>query len=185
MNDMEIIEMYFRRDENAISQTEIKYGLFCRSLAYNILQIHEDAEECVNDTYLKAWNSIPPNEPVYFRGWLGRVVRNLSLDLWRKNHRKKRYAGIEEIFEELDECIPSSSHVEGEIEKGMLTEALNKWVGGLPQMDRIIFLRRYWFGESLKSIAKIYRLTPADVANRMYRLRQKLKAELKREGLFL
>ena len=111
MNDMEIIEMYFRRDENAIRQTEIKYGVFCRSLAYNILQIHEDAEECVNDTYLKAWNSIPPNEPVYFRGWLGRVVRNLSLDLWRKNHRKKRYAGIEEIFEELDECIPSSSHV--------------------------------------------------------------------------
>lgn len=185
MNDMEIIEMYFRRDENAIRQTEIKYGLFCRSLAYNILQIHEDAEECVNDTYLKAWNSIPPNEPVYFRGWLGRVVRNLSLDLQRKNHRKKRYAGIEEIFEELDECIPSSSHVEGEIEKGMLTEALNKWVGGLPQMDRIIFLRRYWFGESLKTIAKIYRLTPADVANHMYRLRQKLKAELKREGLFL
>lgn len=77
MNDMEIIEMYFRRDENAIRQTEIKHGLFCRNLAYNILQIHEDAEECVNDTYLKAWNSIPPKEPVYFKGRLGRVVRSL------------------------------------------------------------------------------------------------------------
>lgn len=185
MNDMELIEMYFRRDENAIKQTEIKYGLFCRSLAYNILRIHEDAEECVNDTYLKTWNSIPPNEPVYFKGWLGRVVRNISLDLWRKNHRKKRYAGIEEIFEELDECIPSSSDVEGEIEKGMLTEVLNKWIGELPQMDRNIFLRRYWFGESLKTIAKLYRLAPADIANRMYRLRQKLKADLKKEGIFL
>ncbi len=185
MNDLEIIELYFRRDEKALRETATKYGQFCHNMAYNILTVREDAEECVNDTYLKAWNSIPPEEPKYFKGWLAKVVRNISLDLWRKNHRQKRYAGIEVIFDELDECIPSPSNVEEEIEARALTVFLNKWLAALPQKDRILFMSRYWYGEPLKTIAKIHRTTPADIANRMYRLRQRLKSELEKENIII
>ncbi len=185
MNDLEIIELYFLRDEKAIQETKVKYGMFCHNLALNILSVQEDAEECVNDTYLTAWHSIPPEEPRYFKGWLGRVVRNISLDLWRKNHRQKRYAGITQLFDELAECIPSPANVESEIEKKELTDLLNQWLGGLPRSDCTLFIRRYWYGDSLKSIAHRTMTTPADVANQMYRLRQNLKKTLEKEGVLL
>lgn len=185
MNDLELIELYFLRDEKAIQETKVKYGTFCHKLAFNILSVHEDAEECVNDTYLTAWYSIPPEEPRYFKGWLGRVVRNISLDLWRKNHRQKRYAGINQLFEELAECIPSPANVESEIENKELTDLLNKWLAGLPQPDCALFIRRYWYGDSLKSIARSTLSTPADIANHMYRLRQNLKKTLEKQGVLL
>lgn len=185
MNDLQIIELYFRRDEKALQETAIKYGGFCYNMAFNILSIHEDAEECVNDTYLRTWESIPPEEPNCFKSWLARVVRNTSLDLWRKNHRKKRYAGIEVLFDELEECIHSYANVEEEIEGKSLTMLLNKWLADLAQADRILFMRRYWYGEPLKNLAKSYKTTPADIANRMYRLRQKLKTELEKEGVII
>lgn len=185
MNDLEIISLYVQRDEKALQETAAKYGRFCHTMALNILSVHEDAEECVNDTYLKAWNSIPPEEPDYLKGWLGKVVRNISLDLWRKNHRKKRYAGMESLFDELDECIPDPVGVEDEVERRDLTVLLSKWLASLPKNDRILFMRRYWYGESLKNIAKTCHATPTDLANRMYQLRQKLKSELKSEEVVI
>lgn len=183
MEDSEIIALYFLRDEKAIEKTDAKYGSFCRMIAFNILSVQEDAEECVSDAYWKAWNLIPPQKPRCFKTWLGKVTRNISLDLWRKNHRQKRYAGIEQLFDELDECIPSANDVESQIEKAELTVFLNRWLASLPKNDRILFMRRYWNGEPLNKLAHLYHMTPVSLANRMYCLRQKLKSALEKEGI--
>lgn len=185
MNESEIIELYFQRDESAIEKTDAEYGGFCRMIALNILSIQEDAEECINDTYLRAWNLIPPQKPDCFKVWLGKVVRNISLDLWRKNHRQKRYAGIELLFDELEECIPSQVNPDSEIEKIELIDFLNKWLASLSKNDRILFMRRYWNGEALKDLADLYHISPANLANRLYYLRKKLKAALVKEGITL
>ena len=109
MEDSEIITLYWNRDERAIAETSTKYGSFCQRIAQNILTVREDAEECVSDTYQQAWTSIPPLRPQRLRPWLGRVVRNLAINRWRRNHAQKRYAGLEALFSELEECIPSKS----------------------------------------------------------------------------
>ena len=185
MEDLQIIDLYFKRDETAISETDQKYGAFCRSIALNMLSIYEDAEECVNDTYLQAWNTIPPQRPVRFGAWLGRVVRNISINLWNKNHRQKRYAGIEQLLDELEDCIPSPATVEHQIEEQELTEVVNTWLVSLPQNDRILFMRRYWNGETVNALAQESGASPANMAKRMYRLRQNLKSKLEKEGYSL
>ena len=185
MEDAQIIGLYFKRDEAAISETEAKYGAFCHGIALSILSINADADECVNDTYLQAWNSIPPQKPDRLGAWLGRVVRNIALNLWKKNHRKKRYAGMEQLLNELEDCIPSPVTVEREIEEQELTEAINTWLASLPQNDRILFVRRYWNGETIAMLAQESAMSPANMAKRMYRLRQNLKSKLEREGYSL
>ena len=185
MNDAEIIKLYIRRDEAAIRETDVKYGRFCHTIANNILSVPEDAEECVNDTYLKAWDSILPQKPDCFKVWLGKVVRNISLDLWRKSHRKKRCSGIEQLFDELEECLPALSNVDAEIEKRELVDFLNRWLAGLSKNDWILFMRRYWNGQALKDLADLYHSTPAKLANRLYYLRKKLKTALEKEGIVL
>ena len=180
MEDLQIIDLYNQRDENAISETAKKYGAFCESIAFNILTIAADVEECVNDTYLQAWNSIPPQQPARLGAWLGKVVRNIAINLWNKNHRKKRYAGMEQLLSELEDCIPSPITVEQEIEEKELTEFLNTWLASLSKADRILFMRRYWNGEAVKDLAKEYRIMPRDMAKRMYRLRQSLKSALEK-----
>lgn len=185
MEDLEIIGLYFKRDEKAISETAAKYGTFCHSIALNILSINEDAEECVNDTYLHAWNSIPPQTPNKLGAWLGRVVRNIAYDLWKKNHRQKRYAGLEETLIELEDCIPSPVTVEHEIEEQELTEVINTWLASLAKKDRILFVRRYWNGEAVNILAEKAGLSPTMMAKRMYRLRQELKTTLEKEGYTL
>ncbi|MCH5352190.1 MAG: sigma-70 family RNA polymerase sigma factor, partial [Acutalibacter sp.] len=142
MEDLQIIDLYFKREEAAILETEKKYGTFCHKVALNILSNHADAEECVNDAYLQAWNTIPPQQPVKFGAWLGKVVRNISINLWNKNHRQKRYTGIEQLFDELDDCIPSPKTTEREVEEKELTEVINEWLSELTQNDRVLFMRR-------------------------------------------
>ena len=185
MEDAQIIDLYFQRDEAAITQTAAKYGIFCHKLARNILSIEEDAEECVNDTYLQAWNAIPPLRPDKLGAWLGRVVRNIAINLWNKNHRKKRYSGMELLLAELEECIPSSQTVEQKVEEKELTEAINVWLDSLSREDRILFLRRYWNGEAVKELARERGMTPERLARRMYGLRQNLKLRLEQEGYSL
>lgn len=185
MTDSEIVELYFQRDETAIQKTDDKYGGYCRTIALNILSIHEDVEECINDTYLRAWNLIPPQKPNCFKVWLGKVIRNISLDLWRKNHRQKRYAGIEQIFDELEDCIPAQADMDTVIEQAELEEFLNKWLASLSKNDRILFLQRYWIGQSIKELANLYHTTPVNLANRMYYLRKKLKKALEKEDITL
>lgn len=185
MEDSQIIRLFFARDETAITETEKKYGKYCYKIAFNILLNDPDAEECVNDTYLKAWNAIPPQRPDRFGAWLGRVVRNIALDLWNKNHRKKRYAGMEKLLDELEDCIPSPVTVEHEMEEKELSRFINAWLALLPDDERILFVRRYWKGERLKELAKAYGLSSGKMAKRMYRLRQDLKKKLEKEGYLL
>lgn len=185
MEDLQIIELYFKRDEAAITETASKYGAFCHGIAFNVLSNHADAEECVNDTYLQAWNSIPPLRPDKFGSWLGRVIRNIAINLWNKNHRQKRYAGIEQVLNELEECIPGPQTVEHIMEEKELAKAIDMWLTSLPQDDRVLFMRRYWYGESVKQLAKKCGVTPGKLAKRMFKLRQSLKSTLEREGCFL
>lgn len=185
MDDTEIIALFFKRDESAITQCATKYGAFCQSVALNILSNASDAQECVNDTYLKAWNSIPPNQPEKLGLYLGRIVRNIAINLYNKNHRKKRYAGIQALLSELEECIASPSDVESAIEEKELTRFLNSWLASLDENDRVIFVRRYWKGEPLKEIAKDCGEAPNKTAKRMYRLRLNLKSALEKEDFLL
>lgn len=182
MEDSRIIELYFQRDEAAISETAAKYGTYCHRLAWNILSVEEDAQECVNDTWLQAWNAIPPGRPDRLGAWLGRVVRNIAFNLWNKNHRKKRYAGMEQLLTELEECIPSPESVEEELEAKELTGAVDTWLGSLSREDRVLFLRRYWYGEAVKELAEEAGMPPGRLAKRMYGLRQSLKGRLEQEG---
>ena len=185
MDDSEILILYFERDETAITETEAKYGAFCRHIALNILSNDADAEECVNDALMQAWNAIPPQKPEKLGSWLGRVVRNLSLDRWRTDHRRKRYAGMEELLDELEDCIPSADSVEKAIEEKELTELINKWLAELPREDRILFVQRYWNGVSLSELARDRGISPAKAAKRMYRLRQSLRHRLESEDYSL
>ena len=185
MEDSDIVKLFLERSESAISELDEKYRGYCHNIAVNILSVESDAEECVSDTYYKAWESIPPQKPEKLGAWLGRVTRNMALDMWRKNHRKKRYAGIEEIFDELGDCIPSNDNVESAIDGRMLTETLNSWLGSLTRGDRILFMRRYWYGERVNKLAGEYGTSDKKLAKKLYRLRQRLKVALEKEGYLL
>lgn len=185
MNDKDIIALYWARDERAISETAAKYGKFCRAVALNILTVNEDAEECVNDTYHKAWSVIPPQRPEYFRAWLGRVVRNIALNLWNKNHTQKRYSGMETMLSELEDCVPARESVESEIDDIELGKVISRWLGTLSEDDRTVFIMRYWNGIPLKTIAARYGTDPDKLAQKMFRLRKSLKAALEKEGITL
>ena len=185
MEDSRIVELYWRRDESAIAQTNLKYGAFCYRLAMNVLCLREDAEECVNDSYHQAWINMPPQRPVKLRAWLGRVVRNIAINRWNKNHTQKRYGGMDQLLSELEDCIPSPGSVEQEIEGKQLSEWIDAWLLSLPGEDRVLFVRRYWNGEALNALAKEWGLAPGKLAQRMYRLRLSLKAALEKEGVTL
>lgn len=185
MKDNEIIALYWSRDERAISETDIKYGRFCRSIALNVLTVNEDAEECVNDTYHKAWTVIPPQKPELFRAWLGRVVRNISLNLWNRNHAQKRNSGMEMMLSELEECIPSPASIENEIEDMELGRVISVWLRTLTDEDRMYFIIRYWNGVPLKDIAEKHGLRADKLAQKMLRLRKSLKTALEKEGITL
>ncbi|MBU5627557.1 sigma-70 family RNA polymerase sigma factor [Oscillibacter sp. MSJ-2] len=185
MEDSQIVDLYWRREEAAISATARKYGTFCHRISRNILSAEEDAEECVNDTYIHAWNSIPPQRPNRLGAYLGRVVRNLSINLWHKNHAQKRYSGIEALLSEIEECIPSRQTVEHKVEEIELTGFLNAWLASLPRDDRILFLRRYWYGEALNTLEQELGVSHGKLAKRMYRLRAELREALEKEGYSL
>lgn len=185
MEDAQIIELYWQRDEAAISETAHKYGAFCHRIAMNILSVREDAEECVSDTYSQVWNSIPPQRPAQFRVWLGRIVRNISINRWHHTHAQKRCAGAELLLSELEECIPTQVSVEQSLEAHELTAVIDRWLRTLPQDDRKLFLQRYWFGEPLRSLAIQRKMSPGKLAQRMFRLRKKLRAALEQEGIGL
>ncbi len=184
MEDSRIIDLYWQRDEDAIPQTQQKYGAFCTAVAMNVLGDRQDAEECVNDTWLHAWNAIPPQRPRMLRPFLGRITRNLAINLWQKNHAQKRYAGMELLLDELADCVPSSQTVELHLEAEALGDLISAWLRTLPAGDRRLFLRRYWNGESLQDLAKESNEAPERLAQRTYRLRQSLRAELERNGIF-
>lgn len=185
MDDKQIIELYFNRDEQAIKETESKYGAFCQRIAMNILSSREDAEECVNDTYYSVWNQIPPVVPDVFRAFLGRITRNLSISRFRAMHAKKRYSGMEVMLSELNDCIPSTASVEQSIEARELGGYISEWLDSLQEEDRVLFVRRYWFGDEVQALAKTCGITAAKMAQKMLKLRKGLKADLEKKGVAL
>ena len=185
MDDKQIIELYFERNEQAIKETETKYGAFCHRIAMNILGIHEDAEECVNDTYYSVWKQIPPTVPEVFKVYLGRITRNLSISRFRAMRAKKRYSSMEIMLSELNDCVPSSSNVEQTIEVMQLSDYISEWLDSLPEEDCALFVRRYWFGDEVQELAKKCGITAAKVAQRMLRLRKSLKVALEQKGVAL
>lgn len=182
LEDSDIIELYWQRDETAITKTDQKYGRFCYGIAMNILSVHEDAEECVSDTYRCVWNAVPPERPRSLSAYLGRIIRNLSFNRWNKKHAQKRYGGMELLLSELEDCIPFSESVEQTVEARELSKLINKWLTSLPRVDRALFVRRYWNGDALADLAKEYGVKSSKLAQRMFRLRKRLKASLEQEG---
>ncbi len=182
MEDSAIIARLLRREEDAISDLSAKYGPYCRTIARNILSNEADAEEVLSDTWLKAWNAIPPERPDNLSAWLGAVVRHGAYNLWKRNHRQKRDAGLDMMLDELADCLPAPETPESTLDGKALTEELNRWLGSLPKEDRILFVRRYWYGDSVADLAKAVGVRPAQMAKKMFQLRQKLKQTLERNG---
>lgn len=187
MDDLQIIELYWLRDEDAVSESSAKYGRMLKRISFNILSSQQDSEECVNDTYERAWNTMPPHQPNSLCAFLGRITRNLSINRWHENHAKKRGGGVgaHVLLSELSDCVPSSQTTETQTDGNFVTEVITKWLYSLPQEDRVLFLRRYWFGDSLKALAEESMTTPVKLAGRIYRLRKKLKEALEKEGVLL
>lgn len=184
MEDVQIVSLYWNRDQSAISESNIKYGQMLKRISLSVVQNQEDSDECVNDTYLKVWDTIPPQKPNSLAAYLGRITRNISINRWYENHTQKR-GGANVLITELSDCIPSPYSVEKEIEASELSAVITKWLYSIAQDDRVLFLRRYWFGESLNSLAEECATTPNRLAGRMYRLRKKLKLTLEKEGIYL
>ena len=185
MEDQQIIKLFWDREEQAVSETAHKYSAYCYAIAINVLSVKEDAEECVNDTLQKAWDSIPPNRPDNLKAWLGKVCHNVALNLWQKNHAKKRNQGMDLLLSELEDCIPSSNTVEKEIENSEISMCINKWLRTLPREDRILFVRRYWYGDAVKDLANTRGISPKTIAQKLLRLRKGLKAALEKEDIQL
>ena len=183
MTDEKMIELYFRRDEQAIRESVIAYGAYCRSIAAGILTDPMDAEEAVADTWLAAWDSIPPNRPKYLRLFLGSITRNKALSRWRKNCAESRGGGETAIaLEELSECIGTAGSPEDAVNTKLLGQTITAFLRQEPAMRRNVFLRRYYYIESLSDIADRYGLKEANVRMMLSRTRQKLRNYLKQEG---
>ena len=184
MDDSQIIDLYWKRSENAIAQTGSKYGSYCYSIAWNILTNREDAEECVNDTYLAAWNSIPPKRPAILASYLGKITRHLSIDRWRARNRFKRGGGeIVLALEELEDCIADSHTPETEWEKKQLVFLINCFLDSLSDIERRVFLCRYWYMDSISDISAFTGFSLSKVTSMLYRSRMKLRIVLDKEGL--
>ena len=183
MEDERIVELFWQRDEDAVTQTERKYGAYCYAVAFNVLSVREDAEECVSDAYRRAWDSIPPERPKLLRAWLGKVTRNLALNLWNKNHTQKRYSGFEQLFGELEDCVPASGNVERSVDSAELGRVISEWLREQSELDRVLFVRRYWQGEALNALADEWGVSQNKLAQKMLRLRRSLRSALEREGV--
>ncbi len=185
MQDTEIIELYFKRDESAIAMTEKAYGKYCFSIAENILHNPQDSEECVSDALLRAWQSIPPQKPTRLKLFLAKIARNLAFDRYRMRHAEKRSGDeMAVVLDELEECIASSEDIEAEYEQKDLKEIINAFLRTLPVRERQIFLRRYFYAEPVKDIANMFGLNQNHVSVILKRTRKKLGEHLKEEGYF-
>ncbi len=183
MDDQSIVELYWSRSENAISETDIKYGRYLNSISYNILTNHEDAQECVNDTYHNAWNTMPPDRPSVLLTFLGKITRRLSIDRWRRLNAEKRGGGeLTLALDELEDCVSGSGNVENEIERRELDKLFNSFLDTLPATERRVFLCRYWYMDSIQSIAGQFSFSQSKVASMLHRTRAKLRTVLEKEG---
>ena len=186
MDDQRIVAMFFDRDEDAIAAGQEKYGHRLQTMAYGIVQDLQTAQECVNDTWLAAWNAIPPHDPGnYLYAFLARITRHLALNFCRDRSRLKRNAFLCELSTELEQCIPAPDDLECRLSEQDLRQAINGFLGSLAPEQRNVFLRRYWYMDSISDIAKRYRMTQSKVKTLLHRLRNRLRNYLEQEGYIL
>ncbi|MBO4872549.1 MAG: RNA polymerase sigma factor [Lachnospiraceae bacterium] len=186
MKDAEIVELYWARDEQAIRETAEKYGRYCQTIAFNILHDREDSEECVNDTWLHAWNAMPDQRPERLSAFLGRIARNLALKKREKDSAQKRGAGeVPLVLEELSDCLPAADHSDRIVEDMVLAEAFNRFLASLKAEQRKIFLRRYWYLSSVREIAADLGISESKVKMSLLRSRKELRQLLEKEGIEL
>ena len=182
MEDAQIVALFLQRDENAISQIKEQYGTRLRHISMHIVGDSQTAEECENDTYLQAWNTIPPNRPDPLKPYVGMISRQLSLDRYEEYHAQKRGGQVALVLDELAECIPDNNHQEDIGESIALRDALNRFVWSLSHKAQKVFVRRYWYSSSISEIAEEYGMKESSVTVLLLRTRKKLKAFLQKEG---
>lgn len=186
MDDGQIIDLYWARSETAISETANKYSKYCHTIAFNILHNNEDAEECVSDTYMRAWGVMPPKRPNRLSTFLGKITRNLSLNKYDKYTAEKRGFGqVPLALDELQDCITAAGSVEQAIEDAALVEIFNRFLATLPTDTRKVFMRRYWYLSPIKEIAEDYGFSESKVKMTLLRARNELKQILEKEGIKL
>lgn len=185
LEDSKIIELFFARVEQAIVELSAKYGTVCSRIARNILKNDLDAEECVNDTYLAAWNTIPPQKPDPLRTYIFRIVRNIAIAKYHANTSEKRNSYYDVALEELENCLTNHVTVEQEISAQELSRHIDRFLDTLDKTSRVMFVRRYWYSDSISDIAERFQTNNNNVSVRLSRTREKLKKYLKKEGFEL
>ena len=186
MDDQRIVALYWERDESAIAESSAKYGRYCYQIAFRILALREDAEECVGDTWLRAWEAMPPSRPCRLDTFLGKITWNLSLDRWRAQRARKRGQGqAEAALEELGDCLCASGSAEQAAEAAELAESLNRFLEQLPREKRVLFVRRYWYLCSVEELAAWSGKRRGTVSAALHRLRTQLREHLEKEGFAL
>lgn len=183
LEDEKILDLYWARDDRAITETGCKYGKYCRSIAYNLLSNMEDAKECENDTYAALWSTIPPSRPKRFKAYIGRVVRNISIDRYDYNTAGKRDCNMTSILSELTECIISKDDVWEQYEQGEIARQISAFLRTLDKPARQVFLRRYWYSEPISVIANEFHMSESKVKSMLFRIRNKLRLYLEKEGV--
>lgn len=181
MEDERIVALFWNRDQDAIRQAERKYGKYCYAVAYRILSSHRDSEECVNDTWHKAWRAIPPEKPGNLQSFFGRIARNLALDRYEYNTAQKRNARLETVIDEFWQCIPDSAVTPEDALA--LKDLMNRFLESLDRQTRIVFLQRYWYVCSAREIARNAGLSESNVHTILHRTREKFKQYLQKEGI--
>lgn len=183
MEDQQILELYWARSEDAIAETHRKYAPYCYQVSYNILRSSQDADECVNDTWLRAWNAIPPQRPTRLQAYLARLTRNLSLDRLDQRHAEKRGGPAGVLLSELSECVPSPETVERTLDDREISAAISAWLWKQPDKSRVAFVRRYFYADSLSQVARRVGLSEGGVKSLLHRQRESLRRYLKQEGI--
>ena len=183
MEDSKIIDLLFERSEQAIEALDKQFGTVVKKTASNILRNSQDVEECANDTWLAVWNSVPPHRPEPLGSYVCRIARNLAVSRLRTKTAAKRDGGFELVLDELAECVPSGTNLERELEARELLAAVNRFLSAMEYDDRFVFVRRYWYADSVRDIAAAMRVRENQVSLRLFRLREKLRKKLQKEGL--
>ena len=185
MEDNEIIELYWQRSQRAITETDGKYGGRLQTLSMNILHDRQDAEECVNDTYHATWNTLPPQRPNYFCAYLAKLARNFSFGRYDYYHAQKRCVTVVELSDEIENCIPSPDDLEQKMDSREIGRIISEFLYNQPIEMRTVFVRRYWYMDSIKDIAGMFQISESKVKSILFRMRNKLREHLEEEDIHL
>ena len=180
-----IVELFWSRNSQAISELQDKYGAACQSVAARLLGSVEDGQECLNDALHRVWDTVPPQRPRSLRAYLGKIVRNLAIDRWRERSSGCRDGEVSSLTAELEDCLPAAPSAEAVAQGNETAAAIGRWLGTLPKEDRVLFVRRYWYGDRVDELAKRRGVSPNNLAQRLFRLRSGLKRALEQEGVIL